>query len=348
MYKLFLVNKKFIFLQHPFIARKSGAPSNRCAAFCSLLCLISFCDRAGGCFPLIFIEDDLADAVGCDAAAGGILHTCDLALYGRLYGGVFEREVTVHHFAVLEHEVLCVAERLCADDLASDQRQILAVPCEVLALNDAVIDRNVLSVPERVLRVEHRVADHDILAVLERVFALHAEVFDHHAARVEERVLGFKRGILNMYAAAVPAELRRLDGAALECAVVAFSERLDAAELAVFDRDVRVIPKRGTAGVRHAAIVQNRVFGVPERVAQVEIAVGDDNIAALLQRGLAVRRAVKQAFYDLGIVHRIQCALLVQNQIFVLVQIHTSFPVESLDTQLALKLFYFSNSVFAF
>ena len=55
---------------------------------------------------------------------------------------------------------------------------------------------------------------------------------------------------------------------------------------------------------------------MPERVAQVKIAVLNPDAAAFLQGGFPVRRAVEQALTDLYIPLAVQRALFVQRQFF--------------------------------
>lgn len=82
---------------------------------------------------LVLVDDNLPDAAFYgDAAAGGVLDAVDVALDGGLDGAVLQHEVgIVAKGAVHEGEVLAVAKRLFARDVATDERQPLAVPGEV-------------------------------------------------------------------------------------------------------------------------------------------------------------------------------------------------------------------------
>ena len=53
--------------------------------------------------------------------------------------------------AVLEHEVLGIAEQLLASQVTIHQSDVLRVPRQILAIEHRVVDGDVLALPERVL-----------------------------------------------------------------------------------------------------------------------------------------------------------------------------------------------------
>ena len=47
----------------------------------------------------------------------------------------FESEISVDHFAVDERQIFAVAERLCTDDDAMIEGDVLAIPSQVFAFD---------------------------------------------------------------------------------------------------------------------------------------------------------------------------------------------------------------------
>ena len=81
-----------------------------------------------GTFHNRIAGNDLTDAVGSDVAASGIFDGDDMAVNGGLHIGVFKGKVGAFHGAVDQLQILAVAQRLGADDMAVHQGQTLGEP----------------------------------------------------------------------------------------------------------------------------------------------------------------------------------------------------------------------------
>ena len=111
----------------------------------------------------VFVNDDFADAVGVDAAAAGIFHGSDVTLHGGVDAAVFKGQVGVgFKGAVLQDEVLAVAQGLGAAYVAANQLEVLGIPPQEFPLDAGVVHGDVLALPEGVLGVQVRVADHHV------------------------------------------------------------------------------------------------------------------------------------------------------------------------------------------
>ena len=80
--------------------------------------------------------------------------------------------------AVLQNQVLTIAERLRAGDTAADEAEVLGVPTEVFAFEFGVIDGNVFAIPERIFGIKDGMMDFDVFCVLECIFALQPKLAD--------------------------------------------------------------------------------------------------------------------------------------------------------------------------
>ena len=77
----------------------------------------------------VLVDYHFAYAVCHDAARCGVLYALDVSANVRLEGGVFEGAVAFGvEGAVLKHQVLGVAQRLLARDVAVDQSQSARMP----------------------------------------------------------------------------------------------------------------------------------------------------------------------------------------------------------------------------
>ena len=84
----------------------------------------------------MLIEDDLTDMVGSDRTMMRVFDTDDIAVDGSGHIAVLKRKVRAFHFAVFQHQTFAVAQRLSTDDLAADEAQVFAIPCQIFALDD--------------------------------------------------------------------------------------------------------------------------------------------------------------------------------------------------------------------
>ena len=87
--------------------------------------------------------------------------------------------------AIHQGDVVHVAERLLATDMAAHQLDVLAVPSEVFSVQLRVIHRHVLTLPEAVLGRNLGMVYLHVLAVLENVLrvalqAIHVDIFGEH------------------------------------------------------------------------------------------------------------------------------------------------------------------------
>ena len=72
------------------------------------------------------VKDDLADGAVADKAGARVLDGRDVAFHGGLDGGIFKCQISVSaHCAVLQYEVVAVAQRLGLCDVATDEAEVL-------------------------------------------------------------------------------------------------------------------------------------------------------------------------------------------------------------------------------
>ena len=260
---------------------------------------------------------DLSHRVHLDAPRGGALDAVHVTLDGGVDGTVLKGEVTPHHLAVDEGEVLAVAQGLGALDAATDEGQILGIPGQIFPLEGAVADGHVFGVPEGILGVQHRVGDGAVLHVLEGILALQLHARQVQSAGHEEGVLALHFAVGQLHPAAKPAELGGADLTAREGHAVALAESLDAPQGGVLDGHIGGVPQSGAAGVGKGTVHHSAPADVPEGVAEAEFAVLDRDIRGLLQGGFPVGGAVKEAILHRGMGDAVEGALLVQGEAFV-------------------------------
>ena len=164
-----------------------------------------------GCFFMLFVPDDLADAICSDKAADGILYADDIAIYCRFDLAVFKREVAILGQAVVKDKIFAIAEGLGALDMTTDEVQILGIPAEIFSLDDAVVNNNVLGVPEGVLGLEMGISDLDVFDVLEGILAREGKLGKLHILALKKWILGVNGGVFDGNIRASPAELRAID-----------------------------------------------------------------------------------------------------------------------------------------
>jgi hypothetical protein len=116
----------------------------------------------------------------CNCRTGeGIDDRSDLAADSSADGGFLEGTVGIGgERAILEDEVLGIAEGLGTGDVATDKTEVFGVPAEIFALDLRVIDGDVLTVPEGVFGIQYRVVNLYVAGVLEDVFALQLDIGD--------------------------------------------------------------------------------------------------------------------------------------------------------------------------
>ena len=106
-----------------------------------------------------------------------------------LYRAVFEHAVAGPvEGAVLEHQVLRIAQQLFARQVAVHQSNVLRVPRQILTVQLGVVDGYVLTLPERVLGQDTGMVDLHVLTVLEHVFRIALQSVDVDVLGEHERV----------------------------------------------------------------------------------------------------------------------------------------------------------------
>ena len=86
-------------------------------------------------------------------SARRVLDVLDMALDIGLNSRILKHTIA-HRVdgAVLNHQVLCLAEQLLACQMAVHETYVLRVPGQILTIEHRVIDGHILALPERVLR----------------------------------------------------------------------------------------------------------------------------------------------------------------------------------------------------
>ena len=97
----------------------------------------------------VLVDYYFAYAVCHDFARCRVLYALDVSAYVRLESGIFEGSVAFGvEGAVLKHQILGVAQRLLARDVAVDQSQSARMPTEKLAVELRVVHGYVVNLPE--------------------------------------------------------------------------------------------------------------------------------------------------------------------------------------------------------
>ena len=120
---------------------------------------------------MLFVPDDLADAVRLDKSTCGVLDADDIAAQGCFDLTVFKGKIAILGRAVLQDKIFAIAEGLSALDMTTDEPQIFGIPSEILSFDDTIVNGNVLGVPEGILGLEIGISDLDVFDILEGIFA---------------------------------------------------------------------------------------------------------------------------------------------------------------------------------
>lgn len=202
--------------------------------------------------------------------------------------------------AVLQYEVVSVAERLFTGDMTVDQTQVLRMPAEVLSVEFGIIDSHILHFPERILRRNLGVMNFHVLHVLEYIFAvtfqsvhinvvaeherisaaMQFEVLDADAVATPEHLIGIvHRYVLDVYFVHLAEHLRRIDNRIGHFQVVAIPQGRAASDIEVTTVDFEAVymPERiitlETAFERFdvAALFDGRFSGTDNHILQTEV-----------------------------------------------------------------------------
>ncbi len=164
----------------------------------------------------VFIKDDFADGTVADKACARVLDGRDVAFNGGLDGGIFKSQISVSaHCAVLQYEVVAVAQWLGLGDVAADEAEVLRVPGKIFTINHRIDDGDILGLPEGILGVQDAVPDLHVLGVLETVVAVQFDVGQLDILAVHKHIVGpVDHRILDLDVLTVPERLsaaRNLD-----------------------------------------------------------------------------------------------------------------------------------------
>ena len=171
----------------------------------------------------------------------------------------------------------------------------LRIPAEIFPVHLTIRERDVLGMPECVLCVQFRMRQYDIARVLKGIFSCKGESLRADITALQKDILGNKRAIMQRDIAALPAEFGRIDARLFNFHAAALAHRLDPPKRTPSDRQIAVIPKRRTAGIRHFAVFKRRRPNMPQRIPQCKKAVLRKDIPAFLECRLAVLRAFETA-----------------------------------------------------
>ncbi len=102
-----------------------------------------------------------------------ILDRSNVTLDGCVEGAVFEKKVGIFtKCAVLKDQVIDIAEKLFARQVATHQADVLTIPCQVLPVDLRVVDGDVFRLPEGILRIDDGVVNLDIAGILEGIVTI--------------------------------------------------------------------------------------------------------------------------------------------------------------------------------
>ena len=141
-----------------------------------------------------------------DMARSRVLYAMDGAIDCGVNRAILKGEVTVGaHGAILHDEVLTIAQRLFARNVATHESQILGVPTKVFAVDFRIIDSNVLGLPKSILGVEESIVNLYIAAVLEGIVTILMIAINMYIIGMHEEVVGIlDTTILDVYTIAIP------------------------------------------------------------------------------------------------------------------------------------------------
>ena len=226
-----------------------------------------------------------------DGAGEGIFDISDLADDGGTDGRILKRQVGIGcERAVLQHQILAVAEGLRAGYTTTHEPEVLGVPTEVFGMDFGVIDSAVAALPESILGVQHGMVNLDIAGVLEGILARQLQMADTQALGLEERVVGVvdvEVGQLSV--TATPESFRAIGHAqAFDGQTVYLAEGFGCIERAVRHAQTAHIPERSPVRGGEMAAGAAHILALPERVHAFEAAVVGLNAAALLESRFAL------------------------------------------------------------
>ena len=238
----------------------------------------------------VLVKYHLAHAVAIDVSVAWILDTGDMSVQPGTHVRVLEGQVGISaEGAVLEHQVVAVAQGLGAGDMAVDKAQAVRIPTEVLAVQLAVAHSDTHGVPQGVFAVNLGVTYQHVVTVLEGIIAVLLVSVDDHMVGVHKQVVGIEHlDIFEGDIAAMPQGFLRIwefDTADIQ--PFEFTEHLGRFDTAVAHHAVSAVPQRGTGALGEIAAFDLEVACVPEWVLAAKLAMTCHDITRCLQSALA-------------------------------------------------------------
>ena len=224
-------------------------------------------------------------------AAGGVLDVLDVSTDVGLDGAVLEDSVAhAVEGAVLEHEVVDIAEKLLAGEVATHESHVLGMPGEVFAIELGVVDGDVLALPEGVLGEDLGIVHLDVLAILEDVLGVALESVDVDVVGEHEGVgSAVEPHVLDSDSVDLPEGFVGIgDLDVLEFQILHLAEELGSVDAAVGHQEVVGVPDGRARAHGEVAVVDACSVDVPPRVLAVELAVVGLDVPALLDARLSV------------------------------------------------------------
>jgi len=237
------------------------------------------------------VDGHAANAVGCDVSGERVLDVGDVSSYVGNDVAVFKHSVAVLvEGAVLQHQVVGIAQQLFSSEVAVDEVHVFRVPCQVLSVEYGVADGDVLALPEGVFCHDVGIVYLHVLAVLEHVLrvalqSVHLHVFAEHewvCAVVQLQVV-----CLDVLASP-ECLVGIVDDHVLQSQVVHLAEHLRCVDACVAHVEMVAVPQcRACPGIE-LAVVYRKVMYVPKRIFAPKAAVHGLNVRALLDGALAI------------------------------------------------------------
>ena len=213
------------------------------------LSLFAIYDHSAVAFRHRILADDLTYAIYTDSTRFRIFNGIHMSDHRCIHIGIFKGKIASLHCAINKLQIFAVAKRLCANDLASNEGDILRKPSEIFALDNALLHRHVFRVPEGILRIKNAILDMQIFYVLERIFSLQFKVFKRNIAAIKENVFCRDLRITHRHIRAFPPKFGRDRFAPLHANMLTFTKDLNAVASAIFEGTMLSIPDSGSCAL---------------------------------------------------------------------------------------------------
>ena len=251
----------------------------------------SFLNDAVGWSLNVLIYGHRAYMVSHDAARHGVLNVGNATAYVGVQSGILESAVAGRvESAVLQHEVVSVAEGLLARDMAIDQTEVAGVPAEILPIKLRVVYGHILHFPEGILSGDFRIMYLHVFHILEHIFAVaFKSVYAYVTAEHKRICAAVELKVANIEPLATPEDLISIvHHHTFYLDIAHLAEHLGRVNHRVLHFQVVAIPECGAAADIEIAAVDDETVYMPEGVVALETAVGRHDVAALLYGRLAL------------------------------------------------------------